>query len=118
MKLLKTLDAKRRYILGRDVMLDRVSELCRRALIKHLEYCTMNKEEWVAWATTHWKPILNYVPTISLLANKLLVFVFIEDVDASRILNSLCTIENGSLVLSHWHSKFDPLKERVVKRNL
>ena len=99
-------------------MLDSVSELCHGALIGHLKYCSMNKEEWVAWATTHWQPIFNDVPTISLLANKWLVFVFIEDVDASRILNSLWTIENGSLVLIRWHSKFDLLKERVVKKHL
>ena len=56
--------------------------------------------------------------TISLLANQWLVIVFIEDDDASCILNSLWIIENGSLVLSRWHSRFDPLKERVVKHHL
>ena len=78
----------------------------------------MNKEEWVSWETTHWKPILNYTPTISLLANRWLVIVFIKDLDASRILNSLWTIGNGSLVLNRWHANFNPLKERVIKRHL
>ena len=99
-------------------MLDRVSELCQRALIGRLEYCSLNKEEWVSWATQHWKPILTYVPTISLLANRWLVFVFLDDSDASRILDSLWTIGDGSLVLSQWHTNFDPVKERVTKRNL
>ena len=83
------LESKRRYVLGQDVMLDRVSNLCRRAVIGLLEYCSMNREEWVAWATMHWKSILNYVPTINLLANKWLVIVFLKDVDASHILNQL-----------------------------
>ena len=43
----------------------------------------MNKEEWVTWDTHHWKPILTYVPTISIMANRWLVFVFLEDSDAS-----------------------------------
>ena len=71
----------------------------------------MDKEEWVAWATLNWKPILTYVPTISLLANRCLVFVFLDDFDANRILDSLWTIGNGSLVLSRWHTNFDPVKE-------
>ena len=64
------------YVLGKDVMLDRVPELCHRALIGQLEYCSINKEEWVSWAMTHWNPILNYTPTISLLANRWLVIIF------------------------------------------
>ena len=117
-KVLAALDHKRRFVVCRDIMLDRISELCHRALIGHLEYCSMNKEEWVTWATQHWNPILTYVPTISLLANRWLVFVFLEDIDASRILNSLWTIGNDSLVLSRWHTNFDPIKERVIKRHL
>ena len=70
-------------------MIDRVSELSRRALIGHLEYFILNKEEWVAWATQHWNSILNYVLTISLLPNQWLIIFFIEDDDATRILNSL-----------------------------
>ena len=96
-------------------MPNRVSELCHRALIGHLEYFIMNKEEWVSWATTHWKLILNYIVTIILLTNCWLVNVFIEDLDASRIVNSLLTIGNDSLMLSLWHTKFDLLKERFVK---
>ena len=88
------------FVMGRDIMLDRVSELCHHALIRHLEYCSMNKEEWVTWATHHWKAILTYVPTINLLANSWMVFVFLEDSGTSRILDSLWTIGNGSLVLS------------------
>ena len=104
-------------MLGKYVMMDRASGLCSRALIGRLEYCTLKKEEWVEWDTTHWKFILNYIPTIILLANRWLVFIFIEDSNATRILNSLWTIENGSLVLSRWHSSFDLLRERVVKRH-
>ena len=76
-------------------MMDRVSKLCHWALIGLLAYCTLKKEEWVEWATTHWKPILNYIHTISILANRWLVFVFIEDVDATHILDTPWIIENN-----------------------
>ena len=66
----------------------------------------------------HWKPILTYVSTISLLANGWLVFVFLEDKEASKMLNSLWKIDKGSLVLSRWRVDFDPLRERVVKCHL
>ena len=88
-KILTALDHKCRFVLGKDVMIDRVSELCHHALIGHLEYCSLNKDEWVGWATLNWKLILNYVPTISLLSNQWSIIVFIEDDDATRILNSL-----------------------------
>ena len=78
-KALKALDSKRRYVLGHDVFFDKVETLCCRALIGRLEYCSMSKEEWIDWATVHWKPIIHYIPTINLLANKWLVFVFIEE---------------------------------------
>ena len=65
-------------------------------------YCSLCKEEWVDWATIHWKPIIHYVPTISLLANRWLVFVVIKENDVIRILDSLWNIQKGSLVLSHW----------------
>ena len=83
-----------------------------------MEYCSLNKKECVEWSTTHWKPLLNYVHTISLLTNHWLVFMFLEDKDATLILNSLWTIHKKSLVLSKWHTSFDPLHERVVKHHL
>ena len=77
------------YVLGRDIYLNRVGALCSRALVGRLEYFHMGKKDWIDWATQHWKPILTYVPTISLLAKGWLVFVFLEDEHASVILNSL-----------------------------
>ena len=99
-KALKALDAKHNYVLGRDVMMDRVYELYRRALIGRLEYCTMTEDEWIDWATINWKPLINYIPIISLLANKWIFFVFIEKTDANCILNNRWTIQKGSLVVS------------------
>ena len=75
----------------------------------------MGKKEWIALAIEHWKPLLTYVPMISLLTKGWLVFVFLEDAHASAILDSLWRIGAGSLVLSRWHSSFNPLRERVVK---
>ena len=58
------------------------------------------------------------MPSIILLANNWLVFVFIEESDASRILGNLWPILNDSLVLNRWNSGFDPLTERVTIRHL
>ena len=58
------------------------------------------------------------MPSISLLANRWLVFVFIEASDASLILQNLWPVMDGSLVLNRWHLGFDPLTERVTIRHL
>ena len=79
--------------------MEKVETLCRRALIGRLEYCTMTKEGWVEWETSHWKPLIHYVPSISLLENRWLVFVFIEESYAFLILVKLWPIFYGSLVL-------------------
>ena len=78
----------------------------------------MSKEGWVDWATLHWKPLIHYVRSISLLANKSLVFVFLEESDASLILDKLWSVIEGSVVLKKWHSGFDPLTERVTVKHL
>ena len=63
----KVLNGKLRYVVGRDIYLDRVEALCSRVLIGRLEYASMDKKEWFAWETEHWKHFLTYVPAISLL---------------------------------------------------
>ena len=117
-KALKASEHKPRFVLGHDVYMDKVETLCRRVLISRLEYCSMSKEGWVDWATLHWTPLIHYAPSISLLENRWLVFVFIEESDASLILDKLWPILDGSLVLKKWHSGFDPLTERVTIRHL
>ena len=98
--------------------MDKVETLCRRALIGRLEYCTMLKEGWVEWKTLSWKPLIHYVPSISLPANRWLVFVFLEESDVSLILDKLWLVLEGSIVLKKWHLGFDPLTERVTVRHL
>ena len=63
----KILDGKLRFVVGRDIYLDRVEALCARALVGRLEYASMDKKDWFSWATENWKPFLSYVPAISLL---------------------------------------------------
>ena len=115
---IKSLSGKFRYVLGHDTFMDRVTSLCSRALVGRLEYCHMGKKDWVEWATTHWKHVLTYISNISLLSNGWIVFVFLEVEHAAIILESIWRIGNGSLVLGHWHTHFDPLRERVTKRHL
>ena len=98
--------------------MDMVETLCCRALIGRLEYFSMSKEGWVDWETLHWKPLIHYVPSISLLANKWLVFVFLEESDALLILDKLWLVLDGFVVLKKWQSGFDPLTERVTVRHL
>ena len=40
----KVLDGKLRYVVGRDIFLDRVEALCARALVFCLEYASMDKK--------------------------------------------------------------------------
>ena len=94
--------------MGRDLYLDRVEALCAHALIGRLEYVSMDKKDWFAWATEHWKPFLTYVPAISLLVWGWIVFVFLEDAHATEVLNRLWRVGKGSLVLDRWHVNFDP----------
>ena len=79
--------------------MERVSSLCSRALIRRLEYCRMSKATWVEWASEHRKPLFDYIPTISLLSNGWIVFVFLEEEHYSRILDGIWRIGKGSLVL-------------------
>ena len=103
-KALKASSLKPRFALGHDIFLDRVENLRRRALIGRLEYISMSKDGWVDWETIHWKPIIHYVPSINLLANNWLVFVFLEESDASLILENLWPVLEGSVILKKWHS--------------
>ena len=80
-KTIKAPEGKMRYVLCYDIYMDRVGALCSRYLVGRLEYCSMGKKECVEWETVHWNPILTYVPTIILLANKWLVFIVLCDSD-------------------------------------
>ena len=111
----KILEGKLRFVVSCDIYLDRVEALCSRALIGRLEYATMDKKYWFAWATEHWKPFLSYVPAISLLVRGWIVFIFLEDAHATSVLNRLWRVGKGSLVLDRWHVHFDPAHERVRK---
>ena len=52
-KALKALEEKHCFVLGHNVFIDKVETLCRKALIRRLEYASMSKKEWVLWATAH-----------------------------------------------------------------
>ena len=66
-KAYKILENKLRFVVGRDIYFDSLEALCSRALIGRLEYASMDKKDWLEWATEQWKPFLTYVPAISLL---------------------------------------------------
>ena len=70
------------------------------------------------WAQEHGKSLLTYIPTMSLLANVWIVFIFLEADHASVILDSTWRVGLRSLVLGRWHAHFDPLMERVTKHHL
>ena len=88
-KNIKTHEGRFRFVLGQDIFMDRVSSLCTRALVRHLEYYRMGKKAWIDWAMDFWKPLLTYTLTISLLSNGWIVFVFLEVEHASLILDKI-----------------------------
>ena len=65
---IKAQEGKYHFVLGHDTYMDRVKSLYTRALVGRLEYCHLGKKEWVEWANEHWKSLLTYIPTISLLS--------------------------------------------------
>ena len=95
-KALKVREGKLRFVLGKDIFLDRVEALCKHALIGRLEYTRMEKNNWQLWATENWKPMFSYTPSISLLARGWIVIVFLEEAHALTVLNSLWRIREGS----------------------
>src|SRR5713226_4697086 len=99
----KILEGKLRYVVSRDIYLDRVEALCSRALIGRLEYATMDKKDWFEWAIEQWNPFLTYVPAISLLVRGWIVFIFLKEAHATFVLNCLWRVGKGSLVLDRWH---------------
>ena len=117
-KHIKAQEGHYRFVLGHDIYMDRVSTVCTCALIGSLEYARMNRSEWIEWENLNWKPLINYVPTISLLSRGWIVFVFLEEAHCSQILEGIWHMGSGSLVLDRWHPRFDPLKERIAKRHL
>ena len=52
-KAIKALEAKRHFVLGWDIFLDKVEMLCNHALVSQLEYCKFEIDVWVVWATHH-----------------------------------------------------------------
>ena len=86
-KALKALEGKLNFVVGRDIYFDRIEALCSRALIGRLEYASLDKKQWFEWATAQWKPLLTYVPAISLLVRGWIVFVFLEEAHATFVLN-------------------------------
>ena len=88
-KAYKILEGKLRYVVGRDIYMDRVEASSHQALIGRLEYASMEKKGCFSWATEYWKPFLSYVPTISLLVRGWIIFVFLEDSHASEVLSRL-----------------------------
>ena len=42
-KCIKSREGRFHFVLGHDIFMDRVSSLCSRALVGHLEYCRMGK---------------------------------------------------------------------------
>ena len=118
LKNLKAREGRLNYVVGRDVYIDRVGELCSRALVGRLEYATLDKKQWFDWALEQWKPLIHYVPVISLLVKGWIVFVFLNEEHATTILNRPWRIGKGSLVLDRWNVQFDPARTRIKKRHL
>ena len=104
LKCIEAQDGHFRYVLGHNIYMERVTSLCSRALVGRLEYAWMNKSAWVEWAIANWKPLIDYVPTISLLSRGWIVFVFLKEAHCTRILEGIWRMGDGSLVLDHWHT--------------
>ena len=55
--------------------MDRVESMCLLVLVGLIEYSKLNEEELTAWLAKHCKPLINCVPSVSLLANGWMVLI-------------------------------------------
>lgn len=97
---IKTLKGGFYYVVGHDILMDRVTSLCSQALVGCLEYCCLGKKAWIDWAADYWKLLLTYIPTISILSNGWIVFVFLDAEHASLILDKIWRVGSRSLAYS------------------
>jgi hypothetical protein len=67
--------------LGKDIAMDRVASLSKRALVEKFYYMKMHKARLTSWLQDFWKPILGYCPRVSLLSNHWYIFHFLSEAD-------------------------------------
>jgi len=105
-------------VLGKDIDMDRVSSLSKKALIGKFFYSSLTKAQLSNWIMGFWKLVLGYSPRFRLLSNHWYIFHFLTKEDLMKILNSSWIINRGVLMLKRWVLGFDPLIETFSKRFL
>jgi hypothetical protein len=75
-----------RLTLGMDVELSEACNLALCALVGRLAYKEKCKQNFADWISTHWKPVLGYLPKIHSLQQGWYGFIFKKPEDSVHIL--------------------------------
>ena len=97
-KALKVRQSCPSFILGKDVVLDRMISFSSKALVGKFFYFKMSKSRLSVWITKEWKPISGYCPRFSLLSNFWIVFHFLFEDDLLKIFAKVWLIDQGVLI--------------------
>lgn len=82
------------------------------------KYIKPSHQDILHWIRTAWKPYIQNTSRVLLSAKGWIVFKFLSKDNRQNIEICFWVLGMGSLVLTRWHSGFDPRKETLKKRHL
>ena len=101
-----------------DVGLEETCIFSLCALVGHFAYKNKSNPLFADWMELHWVPLLGYVPKYITLTYGWFSLVFKMPEDVEVILGSFLDFVGGSLMLKHWRTGFDPVKEYFSCRHV
>jgi hypothetical protein len=101
-----------------DVGLEETCIFSLCALVGHFAYKTKSNPFFADWMELHLVPLLGYVPKYITLTYGWFSLVFKMPEDVEVILGSFLDFVGGSLMLKHWRTGFDPVKEYFSCRHV
>ena len=105
-------------VFRRDMTMESVEALSKRALVGCFEYIRHGWAEILDWIQVIWKPLIKSIPRVILVANRWIISQFLSEEERAIIESQFWVIGQVSLVIGCWNVKFDPRLEKVTKRNL
>lgn len=94
-------------VLGDDVGLGEILVMSLCALVGRFNYWALPKTNIGWWMEKHWEHLLGYISVISMLLHGWFSFLFRNEIDVKIILEGLCLVGEGSLILKRWTNYFN-----------
>ena len=80
-------------VLGKDITLDMVMALNKRALVGKFEYIKLSTLEILAWVREQWKPLIKKILQVLLLVNGWIISQFLFEEDKKVIRENVWVID-------------------------